>query len=57
MVLLRQVGYGLLCVVLPVAWGLMVNRFSSIIEKKWLSKLKASPSKPEDPMLSVEYFI
>lgn len=54
-------GYALLCIIAPVAWGLLVYKASTIVEgrvlKKSSTKAPATGRKFSDDTLPLEYHI
>ena len=50
----RAIGYGVLCVAVPLAWGLLVVLISNAIERKLRSGIKADTL---DDVSQIEYHI
>lgn len=55
----KPISYTLLCVVLPVAWGLMVYWTSSLIERRVLrqSRPTSGEATPHEATLPLDYHI
>ena len=58
-----KIGYAALCVVVPVAWGLLIYGASSLIEKRVLSrrptglKDETHPDGADETTLPLDYHI
>ena len=52
-------AYALLCVVVPVAWGLVVYWVSGLIERRVLPRPHSAPDEaaPPDAALPLDYYI
>ncbi len=55
----KPISYALLCVVVPVAWGLMVYWTSSLIERRVLRKPRSASGEatPPEATLPLDYHI
>jgi len=53
----KPIGYALLCVVVPVVWGLIVYWASSIIERRALHTPRFVPGEEEVKTLPLDYHI
>lgn len=55
----KPIAYAVLCVVVPVVWGLVVYWASSLIERRVLRKPQPTPGQtmPDDTALPLDYYI
>jgi hypothetical protein len=54
----ERIGYAALCVIVPVAWGLAVYKFSNLIEKRIFRRRPSASSPESEPAtLPLEYHI
>lgn len=53
----KPIGYALLCVVVPVVWGLLVYWGSSLIERRALHTPRFVPGEEDAKTLSLDYHI
>jgi hypothetical protein len=54
---LRNVGYALLCIVVPLAWGLLVVWASARIEERLNKRKPPQDGSEKAPMPPIEYHI
>lgn len=52
------IGYALLCIVIPMAWGLVIYRASNAIERRVLGRHRhGSENRPDEETLPLDYHI
>lgn len=51
------IGYALLCVVTPLAWGFLVAWVSDRVEARLQHRAEANSERPAKPMPPIEYHI